>query len=345
MAKRKKTKVKSKEVDESLLCLTCNNTAITSHNAYVSYSFFAINGRMPICKKCAINIFLEYYKNTKDERLAIFYTCRKLDVPFVESIYKSAISHRKTIAGNNVNDINYKPTPLFAYYMSRIYTSSAKPFGEPKMFDEGSQFTDINGKIVDKDDIEKNELEINETKIKELVDKWGTNSSMRIEDYMYLENHYDGMVRSYGAPKDYSGKMYFRDIAMTNLDIKKIRETGGSIEKLIKLRNQLIDEASISPIDPNSKDKTPPIGVITKMIENEKPIITQDKKYKDVDKFRELSLQVTGQLAKMEGKTNMITEEYDKWLNKHAIDFEKIQNEVNNSEDDDINISDEDEEL
>jgi hypothetical protein len=151
---------------------------------------------------------------------------------------------------------------------------------------------------------------------------------MRVEDYMYLESQYDEMVESYGEPKDYSSKMYFKDIAMTALDIKKMRESGGSIEKLIKMRNKLIDDAKITPIDPNSKDKTPPLGVVTKMIENNKPITTQSSKYKDVDKFNELSLQIAGQLAKMEGKKNNITKAYDEWLNKNAVDFEKIQKEI-----------------
>jgi hypothetical protein len=323
MAKKKK----KTEVDK-LLCTRCDKVTINKSNAYVSYSFFAVDGRMPICKSCAIDIYLKYYNKLKDERLAIFYTCRKLDVPFIEDIYQAAVSNRQTYIDKNLDDKDYRPEPLFRYYMSRIYSGMAKPFGDPKTFDDGSQFTDINGKILDKDDLKKNEIEINETKIKELVQKWGHNSSMRVEDYMYLESQYDEMVESYGEPKDYSSKMYFKDIAMTALDIKKMRESGGSIEKLIKMRNKLIDDAKITPIDPNSKDKTPPLGVVTKMIENNKPITTQSSKYKDVDKFNELSLQIAGQLAKMEGKKNNITKAYDEWLNKNAVDFEKIQKEI-----------------
>lgn len=323
MGRKKKSPSKT-----AVLCNMCGNTTITKTNAYVSYSFFAIDGRMPICKSCATDIFLKYWNQLKDERLAIFYTCRKLDIPYIEDIYQSAISTRETYKNNNLDKKDYKPSPLFVYYMSRIYTSSAAPYGSPKVFDDGSQFTDINGKILDKDDLDKNEIEINETKIKELVKKWGSNNTLRVEDYMYLESQYDEMVNSYGEPKDYSAKMYFKDIAQTSLQIKKKRESGHDIDKLIKLRNQLIDGANISPIDPNSAEKTPPIGIVTKMIENTEPIITQDKKYKDIDKFSDLSVQITGQLAKMLGKKGKVVEEYDEYLNEYALDLDKIREDI-----------------
>jgi len=319
---------KKNKKNDGILCSMCDKKTINQRNAYVSYSFFAIDGRMPICKSCAIDIYLNYYNKYKDERLGIFYACRKMDIPFVEGIYGIAVSQRETIKEKNLDDKDYETEPLFRYYMSRVYSSTGAQYGNPKTFDDGSQFTDINGKVLDKDDIGKNEIEINETKLKDLVKKWGSNNSMRVEDYMFLESQYDEMVKSYGEPKDYSSKMYFKDIAMTSLDVKKARESGASIEKLIKLRNKLIEDANITPIDPNSRDKTPPIGLVTKMIENEKPITSQGKRYKDVDKFGELSVQIAGQLAKMEGKTNVLTREYDEWLKKHEIDFDKIQKEI-----------------
>jgi len=322
MARKKKKEV------EKVLCSVCNKTSINRNNAYVSYSFFAIDGRMPICKECAVGIYQQYLGKLKDERLAMFYACRKMDIPFIEGVFQTAISTRQTYIDNNLENKDYKPNPLFIYYMSRIYSSVGRQYGEPKTFDDGSQFTDINGKVLDKEDLKKNEIEINETKIKELVQKWGHNNSMKVEDYMYLESQYDEMVESYGEPKDYSSKMYFKDIAMTALDIKKMRESGGSIEKLIKMRNKLIEDANITPIDPNSREKTPPIGLVTKMIENSEPIIAQDKKYKDVDKFNELSVQMVGQLAKMLGKQGDVVDEYNKYLKEYELDLDKILEEI-----------------
>jgi len=302
-------------------CTMCNGLKINNVNAYKSHSYFAINGRLPICKTCAGNIYDEYMKKYKATKTALYYTCRKLDVPFVTEFFDMAVKQRIKVldeATNKDTDTNN----VFSYYMARIFTSTASRFGNPKTFDDGEQNVGVLDLISEKDFVDEDDENTKDFYVA-MKHKWGSGKLSK-SDYIFLENEYAQMVASYGEPRDYSSKKFFEDIAHLGLTIKNKRENGEDYAKDIQQRNKSIEDAKIAPIDPNQVERTPPLGLIVKFIESNKPITLTDEKYADPDKLNELRVQIVGQLALMNGKDNKTTDEYKKYLNKYALDFESI---------------------
>ena len=71
-------------------------------------------GRIPVCKSCMEKILDELYAEYKDERLAVFHLCRKLDIPFDSNFYNGA-----TKGSEN-------PWQTFSYYMRQINSFGRK---------------------------------------------------------------------------------------------------------------------------------------------------------------------------------------------------------------------------
>lgn len=341
--KKKSTVIKKPEPPK---CAQCTKP-ITTSTAYKSYGLFAIGDRLPICKDCVLDIYEQYWEKHKDSKLAVFFTCRKIDVPFVTGIYEMALTTMENLKNKNQANREFVMSPAFAFYMSRVFTTPAIKYGNPKVFDDGEQFVDGKGQILSMED-SKNPYDATKNDkdfLVKMIKKWGQQRDCHVTEYMFLEKEYEMMVKSYGEPKDYSTEMFFKDIAIINLDVKKCREDGRPYNTLIDLRNKLIKSANIDPIDPNSAERTPPIGLVTKMIENNKPIILKDDRYKDVDGLGELRMQVVGQLAKMMGKNNNVTKAYEEYLNKHSVDLEQIQKDIADSVPDESVIDDFDEDI
>ena len=53
-------------------------------------SIFSQTGRVLICKDCCKKLYQKYYTQTQDAKLSMYYTCRKMDIAFVNQVYESS---------------------------------------------------------------------------------------------------------------------------------------------------------------------------------------------------------------------------------------------------------------
>jgi hypothetical protein len=147
---------------------------ITVKNSYVSKSKYNFNGRMSICKDCVTEEYKEYYRKFGDVKRAIWLTCRKLDIPFIDDRY--------SMVETQLNDKEYVSEKAFGVYMQKLY-SFKQVEGEPSCFEDGN----INIKF-SQDETLDTETELS------LIDKWGKYSARELnafeKKYNTLKNNY-----------------------------------------------------------------------------------------------------------------------------------------------------------
>lgn len=96
---RKTLDDKPTEIVNKIHCLRCGNSTMT--NFYMCRDkhrqFF---GKVPYCKECIKKLYAYYLGMYDDQNLAVYYTCRKIDVPYIHSNYLGAV--------DNINNPNSK---------------------------------------------------------------------------------------------------------------------------------------------------------------------------------------------------------------------------------------------
>lgn len=144
---------KKETIEENkILCCTCGcpdplnfYLSNTKHNNFSKV--------IPYCKDCICEKY-NYYNNLyKDEKKAIYYTCRFINVPFVYNIYTGAI--KKAEKTNK---------ELIFYYIS-IYNSFKTNNKYPEDFDNGEELfvndlSEIKKEVVFTDSDEKNRMNV-----------------------------------------------------------------------------------------------------------------------------------------------------------------------------------------
>jgi len=129
---------------------------------------------MFICKDCVTEEYKEYYRRFSSVKRAIWLTCRKLNIPFIDDRY--------AMVETQLNDKEYVSEKAFGVYMQKLY-SFRQVDGEPSCFEDGN----INIKF-SQDDVLDVEVE------KSLTDKWGAYSPRELnafeKKYNALKNNY-----------------------------------------------------------------------------------------------------------------------------------------------------------
>lgn len=76
---------------ETFKCTSCGSKLRLDKNYYLSASpLFKNTGRLSVCTDCVVEIYENYLKTYRDEKKAVYYTCRKLDIPYRESEFNAA---------------------------------------------------------------------------------------------------------------------------------------------------------------------------------------------------------------------------------------------------------------
>lgn len=77
---------------------------------------FAGIGHIPVCKSCLYKMIEGYYKKYNNSmKLALYYTCRKIDVGFDSNVLEGAVKHTGTTHGGDVT-----PTRVLQSYMRQV---------------------------------------------------------------------------------------------------------------------------------------------------------------------------------------------------------------------------------
>lgn len=279
---------------------------------------------MGICKDCTELVYDEYFKKYNEIKLAVYYTCRKLDVCFNSNTYDGALKQAEKKGSN----------PW------RIYMQKANSTGRNNGLGQGFDYSD---------DIEKGkedyEATINQqVTLIEITDAiisfWG--GGMTTEDYTFLENEYQTLLSRFECDS-YSLEMLFQEISHQRLDIKKKRQSGSPVDKELKTLQDLLGSANIKPVQStgNSATEQATFGTLLKKWENDKPIPDPLEEWQEGDWIRNyVVVWFLGHLCKMMGIKNKFAEMYDEEIAKYTVELDEddlMGIEIEDEDDEEVN--------
>lgn len=284
-------------------------------------------GKIPYCKDCIKDFYNIYLKKNFDNmNLAIYYLCRKIDIPYIHSNYEGAL---KNI--NNVNANIQGDNAIVSAYMKGFSFADSNGWGYT--FDESQDISKVDGlfpeenKLKKKSDISGKYEEI-EYDSDDLIAKWGLYEE---EDLVFLEQEYLSWCDNLGGEIiDKSVDVIVKLVCHQTLKIKKGQEAGDNVEKEIKTLRELMNAGGLIDINKNDANLDRPLGLCVKEIESHRPIIEPDPAFADVDNMMDIVVGYNGSVSRTMGKTNYWTEEFDKIYGKYDIDaVKKVAEKVN----------------
>ena len=119
------------KIANTFVRMECASCGTTNQNAfYMSKdSWHKHYGKISYCKECVKAIYSDYLEKYKDMNLAVYYTCRKIDVAYIHANYLGAVE--------NVNNDNAKingDSAIISAYMKGLAFAERNGWGT--CFDE-----------------------------------------------------------------------------------------------------------------------------------------------------------------------------------------------------------------
>lgn len=258
---RTKTTVNKKPTKK---CSCCNKEKDTVEGFYMaSDDFVHSDGRVHICKTCFIS------KVDYDNPTTLIEMLRRIDKPFIVSLYESAFSNKNPIGE----------------YMKNI----AMPQWNGKSYIDSQFSKELNSfavkssiELIDSDDGIESDGE-------ELLRKWG---KFNKEDYIYLENFYKEYRNSYATDTPVQINLY-KNIARVQLQAEKAFASSDikQYKELMELSSKMHNDGNIKPIQntgANDDRGLSTYGLWIKEVEKEEPCEYFENKplYEDYDSFK-----------------------------------------------------------
>lgn len=342
MPRTKNTTLKknpSEEKNESKIqCIKCGSA--NQANFYVTKdNFRGYFKKIPYCKNCVREIYKYYLKKYNNNmNLAIYYMCRKIDVPYIHSNYEGAI--------NNINNPDSKikgEDEIVSAYFKGFGFSEQNGWGFT--FDDSQGENQIEGlasydeftkvkrmkKKVDKD-IDEDKYEIIEYDTDDLKQKWGNFPN---DVLSYLESEYLDWNDKLNGITDKSTEIMVKEVCLQCNEIRMDRESGINVEKkLATLQNLLKNSGLIE--QQNNITENQSVGMVIEDIESKRPIKEVDPDFKDVDNISNIIYGFVGAMCRAAGKENVYTEKFDEIYGKYSID---IIDDLQKKQSEDIDLS------
>lgn len=263
-------------------CQSCEREYATS-SLYSSKAEFTSKAKtIPYCKKCCEEILKYYIAKTGTLESAMYFTCAKLDVPFIKKVYDSMVAYKKSFQDKTKKaDTEYD---IFSYYYRYLWGSSSMQGA----LDEWNCFADSDTDLSQIQNVSK-DVECLKLEAKELKLKWGCMED--VEDYEYLEYQFDKYTNGIKFDNPQQEDLY-RDLCLARLEKRKIEEKRSDGD-LTKVQTRILTLLNKLKLD-NFEDTKPKsisdqlIFAKIKMIEQTKPcdLYKEPKKYRDFNKLR-----------------------------------------------------------
>ena len=234
-------------------------------------SLYKADGKLPLCKDCVMEVFEENLQYYKDEEKALYKTLFNLDIYFDLKLCKRALidtyNTEKHILKSYLSNIN------LVQYKGKT-SKDSPPFN---IFD------------IPEEDFQTYELENIDIKepiliTKEVITRWGEGKSN--EDYMYLEDMYNTMLKTYDTSNPMSVETY-KQIVLNYLDVKKLRETKNpdnkKIGEILKINSMLQADCRIKDVQASNDEDNMYWSKFIEEIEWSEPIPKPEKEFADVD--------------------------------------------------------------
>lgn len=180
------------------------------------------------CKECLNKIYDTYFKQSNSDKIALYYTCLQINMPFIQEIY-DAVKMKTDKNGNPL-------TMTFYRYVSEFQKKSSK-----KMVWKDFSSTNVN--LADKTNVEIFTSEEN----KNLEKKWGFQDSE--SDYQFLEETFDRYTEGIEFVNSQQEDLY-RDLCRDRLLLRKINDCRYNGEETIdKVQNRISKTMSTLKVD------------------------------------------------------------------------------------------------
>lgn len=290
-------------------CHKCNEfhtlTSFYSDKRYAS-------GLYPDCKQSLLEEATDYdkstktYKDNKEKTIKVF---KKLDIPFIDSLYKSALVSTQIEEGEKIRQTAYQHLLTMVKSLPQYKT----------LHFENSEFDD---------DDEIVELQNKRTARKEIKRLFG--SGFTEADYVYLQDQYDDW-RARTQVDSKSQETYVMQICLQLLDIDKDRKAGKDVTNKLKALDTLMNAANLQPKQNVSNAATDSLsfGQLIEKFENEKPIPEPDPEFKDVNGIGKLlRVYFAGHLSKALGLKNCYSQEYEEEIAQYTVEPPRAREDI-----------------
>lgn len=228
----------------------------------------ATSGKIHYCKTCVQKIFEYEFNKSNNMQKAVYYTCQRLDIPFIVDLFDEAILKSK---GSTVAEVTQVGKKLMGEYIARLNTNKAK-YGTKIDFSCSDTVlseidTSLEEKAKTKKELERFQLD------------WGLQED---EDYSFLEYRYS--VYTDGKEITPAQETLYRQLCLVELS-KRRKWTAKELTKDEQaMILTLMEKLKISNFN-EQKDKSEIDKILEKQIweiENTEPCELVDKEeYKD----------------------------------------------------------------
>ena len=276
------------------------------------------SGLYPLCKKQLTELATDYDKKEKiriDNREKTIKVFQMLDIPFIDSLYQSALQSTQEAVGEK------NRATAFQQVLTIV---KSLPQYKGKTF-ENSEFGDLGNP--DDEQLSKRKPR------REIVKLFGSGFSN--EDYLYLQDQYDDWCARTQVDSK-SQQTYVSQICLQLLDIYKDRKSNKDVTKKLDALDKLMNSAHLQPKQNTSNAATDSLtfGQLIEKWEEEKPIPEPTEEFADCDNIgKYIRVWFTGWLSKALGlKANVYTQEYDEEIAKYSVTKPEYTEEGNADE-------------
>jgi len=322
--------------EEKIKCIKCG----TSNQAkfYMSRDKFHQHfHKIPYCKDCCKEIYLYYLQRYKNMNLSLYYMCRKLDVPYINTNYQGAIVNL-----NNPDAKIQGDDAIVQAYMKGLGFSEQNGWGNS--FDDSIGENEIDG-LASFDDITKikrkpknNNKEIDTEKYDvieydtdDLQQIWGMFDN---EDLAYLQNEYLDWDEKLNGINEKSIDIMVKQICLQCNEIRHDREQGQNADKKVDTLQKLLNNSGLIEKQNSVGSIKTSTGQKIEDLEKIRPVKKVDPDFEDVDDINKLLVGYIASTCKALGKTNAYTEKFDELYKDYTIDLIEDIKETTNEEED-----------
>lgn len=233
---------------------------------------YKVDQKCPICKDCMIEIYEENLQFYKNEEVALYKTLYSLDYICDIKLIKRAMidcyntdKHILKVYASSMNLVQYKgKTAKDSSPMPSLWNIPEEDF-------QSYEIEDIN-------------IKTPVLITKEIIQRWGEGRSN--EDYLYLEDMYDTMIKTYDTTNPISVETY-KQIVLNYLDVKKLREgknpDNKKIGEILKINSMLQADCRIKDVQASNDEDNMYWSKFIEDIEWTEPIPKPEKEFQDVD--------------------------------------------------------------
>lgn len=287
-----------------IFCHGCNEFH-ASLNFYNDKRF--ASGVYPLCKKQLMELATDYDKTNKvrvDNREKTIKVFQMLDIPFIDSVYQSALQTTQEAVGEKNRSTAFQHTLTIIKSLPQY---------------KGMTFKDSDfGEIAYSELDSAEETKKNEKIIKKGRKRFGNYPN---EDLLFLENEYEDWITRYECNTK-AQESIFERLSFKKWEINKATKNGQPTKDLDKTYQELLSTANITPrqtgMDAFADAQT--MGTLLQKYEETRPLPEIDEDLKDVDKIG-LMIEAffRGHTAKMLGIKNSFTHIYEKVMSKYTV--------------------------